>query len=257
MTDFTNIAALVAQGQSLLDLVKGGHITQLEANNAAKLGEVDAALAAKIAQANIDVANATAPINDKIPRIQLTKNQELVVSSGTVPDGMMVNSGVTVEHVLSIAKSSDRDAAQVNQLNEVSNDIKEIFPDFDIRVGLNHSKGWSIVRLSWDFGVGFSGREYLAFMESFINAVPKCAEMASAAIVKLESGAIDGQWTNGCELGKWRFCSESLKSEGFGWYWFTHPFVTTSAGSVLVALPVVTTGVLDHPKKLFKNIEIY
>jgi hypothetical protein len=259
MTDFTNLATLVAQGQSLLDLVKGGHITQLEANNAAKLSEVDAALAAKIAQANTDIVNAIAPINNKIPRIQLTQNQELRISTGTVPDNMMVSSGVTLEHIIYIGKGVARDAGVLSMLNGIKVDIAEQFADFNIRETGIHSLSWSVVRLSWDFGAEFIGDNWLAFMESAlknIDTVPKVAELTSAAFVKLESGSISGDWATGAETGKWRFCKQVLLDENFGGYYTNHPKATSQTGSLLLALPVVATGVIDHPNKLFKNLEL-
>jgi hypothetical protein len=262
MTDFTNLAVLVAQGQALLDLVKGGHITQLEADSAAKLRGVDKALAAKIAQANTAIANATAPINDKIPRIQLSKNQELITTVGSVPDYMFLNKAVTSTLIATInAKEALRDSAQLDQLSEISADVIEQFPDFDIRKNANYIRGFSIIRLDWDYGADFDGRDYIAFMDTRSSGddaaqYPLGAEVTSAAFVKLISGEAIYQWTNGNVEGKWRFCHETSTSDIFAEGRAGHPLAKTQVGSMLIALPVTTTGTIDHPYKLFKNIEI-
>jgi hypothetical protein len=259
MTDFTNVAALVAQGQSLLDLVKGGHITQLEADNAAKLGEVDAALAAKIAQANTDIAAAMLPINEKLSRLQLTKNQELKIDSGTVANDMVLRAGVTSSLVATISGDIGlRDASQVNLLSEISADVIAQFADFDMKSGNYHISDWNVVRLTWDFGAGFSGEQGLGYLgaKQAGRGTPFDVEYTAASFVKLESGGVQGHYFNGVELDKWRFCNKYISYGGFGAF---HNFAftaNTQTGSVLIALPVVTTGIIDHPHKLFKNIEL-
>jgi hypothetical protein len=258
MTDFTNLAALVAQGQSLLDLVKGGHITQLEADNAAKLGEVDAALALKIAQANTAIANATAPINDKIPRIQLTKNQELVVSSGTVPDDVVVRSGVSFELVTYVSKrQSDRSTGARYLLDVMESDVKEQFSDFDIGKERAHPSGWNVLRVSWDFSGLAYDRNWLIQNKSVSGATAtNYGSSTSAALVKLEEGEAAGFWASGCEVGKWRFCSNTNGGSEFGGHRVVHVTTLTKNGSMLIALPVTVSGVIAHPHDLFKNIEI-
>jgi hypothetical protein len=260
MTDFTNLAALVAQGQSLLDLVKGGHISQLEADNAAKLGEVDAALTAKIAQANVDIANATAPINDKIPRIQLTKNQELFITSGTVPDDMYLSAGVTSTLISTINRVAvNRVEPEVSLLSGIEADIKEQFSDFEITEATLYLAGFNVIRLAWDFGEPVINK-VIAYMSSKyitgVNGIPKSCELSSCAFLKLESGDINGFWSEGVELGKWRFTGKVLTVENFGGYSPHHPLTNSQSGSLLLALPVTVSGVIDHPDKLFKNLEI-
>jgi hypothetical protein len=258
MTDFTNLAALVAQGQSLLDLVKGGHITQLEADSAAKLGEVDAALAAKIAQANTAIANATAPINDKIPRIQLTKNQELYITDGTVPDDMRASMGTSFEFIERVAgEQSQRTAGAMSKLAEIETDLVQQFADFNISENTEHLASWNIIRISWDFNAA-APLGWIAFNDSvgLSESVPMMSGLMSAALVKLESGGAEKYWAEGCELGKWRFCSSPLEGARFGGYRHVHPIATTPTGSMLVALPVTVSGVIAHPRDLFKNIEI-
>lgn len=259
MTDFTNLAALVAQGQSLLDLVRGGHITQLEADNAAKLGEVDVALAAKIAQANTDIANATAPINSKLPAIRLSTNQELSISSGSVPDGMLLNASanVVVTTFADIfAAPIMRDGAQLSVLTEMQNDIKEQFADFDIRAGSNYWEGFKVIQLDWDFGAEFNTNDWVFHMDSIQGGNNRYSdrEKTIAAFVKVLSGDVSGHFSQGVELSKWRFCSEQILSERFASYTNVVFRTLASAGSILLALPVISTGNIDHPKNIFSTL---
>jgi hypothetical protein len=257
MTDFTNLAALVAQGQSLLDLVKGGHITQLEADNAAKLGEVDAALAAKIAQANTDIANAVAPIDRKIPSIILSLNHIAKVTNGTVPDGWIVDGRVTVSiHDYIEFVSTNRDAAQLALLAEIGSQVKEQFADFDIRAGGYYQNGFNVMQIDWDFGVDFSGVdtvlvipkvEWSAFDYTYANS-----ELTAQSLIKVVSGSLLNEaFAKGIELGKWRFCSQKASRGVFGSYVNLPLRATSQVGSLLIALPSVVTGHVSHPKDIY------
>jgi hypothetical protein len=257
MTDFTNLAALVAQGQSLLDLVKGGHITQLEADSAAKLGEVDAALAAKIAQANTDIANATAPISDKIPRIQLSKNQKLLISSGTVPDDFTFAAQVTSELVGYVSPSATRDPTSLALLTEIETDILEQFSGFNIRKDGPYSSGFNVVRLSWDFTGDFSGEKALFHIGN--GKITSKSELTFASFMKLESGGVFNTVSEGAELGKWRFCRETragVSDNSFASYHSVTVFVTSVTGSLVMALPVISTGTVDQPQHIFQLFQI-
>jgi hypothetical protein len=262
MTDFTNLAALVAQGQSLLDLVKGGHITQLEADSAAKLVEVDVALALKIAQANTAIANATKPVDSKIPHLQLSANQELKITSASIPDDMLVSAGVTIELFENIARSGDARTTEAYQLLiDMQNEIKEQFADFSIRDSISYALEFNVIRLSWDFSGDFVARKTLLKlmtakrMSSFFQR----ADQTAAAFLKLESGGISGELTDGHELAKWRYCSTLGSKHWQGQFGAYRPFsiiAETETGSLLLALPAVITGSIGHPSNLFKNIEV-
>lgn len=263
MTDFTNLAALVAQGQELLDLIKGGKIAEINTAFINKLAEVDGDLANAIAQANSAVAAATAPIDGKIPRIQLSLNQELVTSSGSVPDGMVVWGGgaVTVaHHALVPSDKTTRSAEILTLLSEMQTGIREQFADFNIRSAEYYRRAFNVVQIDWDFGADFGGYDALFSMYARAagsgNAYDIVSEMTGAAMVKLLSGSVGGAYGTGAELGKWRFCSTQFVTEHFGYYNNLNGTTTSQKGSMLLALPVFTTGVIAHPKQLFKNIEL-
>jgi hypothetical protein len=259
MTDFTNLAALVAQGQSLLDLVKGGHITQLEADSAAKLGEVDKALALKIAQANTAIANATAPIESKIPLFKVSKNQPLVVSLGSVPDDFLVSSGVSVTVVASMVRDPNaRDGAQLALLSGMESDIKEQFVDFDIRSNGYWGDGFNVVRIAWDFTGGFSESAWVARLVDLDGSfqISCLTDLTFASFLKLESGSIVDSFATGAELGKWRFCAEYRNQSIFGGYHENGIDTHSETGSVLIALPVASSGLISHPNKLFGQLSV-
>jgi hypothetical protein len=258
MTDFTNLAALVAQGQALLDLVKGGHITQLEADNAAKLGEVDKALALKIAQANTDVANATAAIEDKVPHIQMSRNQELIIGSGTVPDDLEVSGfSILTLHEFVDMSVGGRSASAIAELTNIEADIKEQFQDFSIAPGGGYAKDFNILKFDWDNTVGFETSEFLVRLGTYLKGSAKVTgnEYTAAAFVKVLSGTVSGDWVDGYVEGKWRFCSKIKRDVGFGRYSNATISSESQTGSMLIALPLLATGVISHPKNLFKNTE--
>jgi hypothetical protein len=259
MTDFTNLAALVAQGQALLDLVKGGHITQLEADSAAKLGEVDTALALKIAQANADIANATKPVNEQIPRICLSKNQRLAITSGTVPDNFAIHVGSTSTLLHTVNKGIGIRTVEAQVLlDEIEAEIIEQYLDFKVSSG-ELGQTFNVVRIAWDI-TGFDGSEDIFALESVHGErIRQADEITFACLVKLESGTLDKTFSifNNHELGKWRF---SKKYQVFGDT--MNPYVvggikvTSATGSMLIALPVVTTGRIEHPNDIFRNVRV-
>jgi hypothetical protein len=257
MTDFTNLATLVAQGQALLDLVKGGHITQLEADSAAKLGEVDAALALKIAQANTAIANAVAPIEGKIPTVVLTKNQHLAISSGTVPDDVYMSIGVSSTLIETVDwVPDDRAQSAKDLMSLIGADIKEQFADFDVREGNYYSKSFNIIRIDWDFPESGGYKPVLRLRDLFTdNTIVNAKSSCFAAFIKLVSGGVTGHLSGtAVEQGKWRFCKRDLVVDAFGGY--VHPEIAVSSlvGSMFICLPVFVTGTINHPNTILNNV---
>ena len=81
--------------------------------------------------------------------------------------------------------------------------------------------------------------------------------LTAAAFVKLESGEIHSSaFATGATLGEWRFTRLAYKGSSFGSYIHSHPYAKSEKGSMLIALPVIATGHLDHPNKLFVLPEI-
>jgi hypothetical protein len=259
MTDFTNLAALVAQGQSLLDLVKGGHITQLEADSAAKLVEVDVALALKIAQANADIAAAIAPADGKIIHSALTKNRRLLVSSGTVPDDVMAPAMATFSILASVsANSASRSGEVLALLSEIEADITEQFADFDIRSTGEYYGDFNVIKIDWDTNGEAPKGDSLVQLSRIVDGlygsrVLASNELTTQALVKLVSGELENNsMGNNSEVGKWRYCNHKAKSykKAFGGYVFSYLKPTSQTGTLYIALPSIVTGLVSHPKEI-------
>lgn len=255
MTDFTNLAALVAQGQALLDEIKGGKLAQIDASFLQKLADVDVALAAKIAQANADIANAVAPIDGKIPHLPLTKNPALIISSGTVPDDVKTTADSTFSVVAFINRAlSNRSAGELALLGEIESDVKEIFADFDIRLNTDYFKAFNVIKIDWDFGVDFVVGETIFGLEGFEGedySLLKSNETTSQVLVKLVSGSVDtNDLLTGAEVNKWRYCNKQKFIDSFGGFTYSAAKATSQTGSLLIALPSVVTGLVSHPKHI-------
>lgn len=273
-TNFAAIGGLVTECRNLLDTIKGGAIrvmeTQFEALKQAfstdtqqVLNNFQSASNAKIAQQDQALRNAVAPILDKVTVLALTKNQTMDVISGSIPDGFMVNGGVTMELVERIsAAPSGRSGAQMQILSDMKAGVKLDFPDFNIRELQHFFKSFNVFRVSWDFPESFDGSEWLLF-PSFggVNAIsnfhtPISGASCDAALVKLESGSLYGGFAAGAKEGKWCFTRQQRESTTFGSYIHPHPVATSRQGSMLVALPVTASGFIDHPRKLFALPEL-
>ncbi|EFP97435.1 hypothetical protein [Vibrio caribbeanicus] len=274
MSDFTAIGQMVTEARNLLDSIKGGAIrtmqTQFDALKQTFSTDTQQALSnfqnvsnAKIAQQDQALKNAVAPILDKVTVLALTKNQTMDVITGSIPDGFMVNGGVTMELIERISGCPrDRSGYQMQILSEMKSGVKLDFPDFNIREQQYFFRSFNVFRVSWDFPDPFDGSEWLIFPSfSGGNAVnnrptPISGAGCDAAFVKLESGSLYGGFAAGAKEGKWCFTRQQRESTSFGNYVHPHPVATSRQGSMLVALPVTASGFIDHPHKLFALPEL-
>lgn len=258
MTDFTNLATLVAQGQSLLDLIQGGHITQLEADNLAKLNEIDVDYAAKKAVWDAAIANSI----DYVPNIILTKNQNLFITSGSVPDDSALNSYATTELVQTVTKSAPRTQTEIDLLNEIQTDLQTVFSGFDIRSGNDYVFGFNVIRLSWDFTADPNASKWLFHMHGKSEhgiETQVASATTSAAFVKLESGALlHNNWGKGNADGKWAYGNQVFPvAGGFGSYRNAIGIASSTIGSLLICLPAVVTGdISTDPDSLINAISL-
>ncbi|MEZ8417966.1 hypothetical protein AB6D02_12010 [Vibrio splendidus] len=274
MSDFTAIGQLVTEARTLLNSIKGGAIramqTQFDALKQTFVTDTQRALTnfqsssnAKIAQQDQALRNAVAPILDKVTVLALTKNQTMDVSSGSIPDGFMVNSGVSMTLLDRIESAPyNRSGAQLQILKDIKSGVKLDFPDFNIREQNHFFRSFNVFRVSWDFPESFDGSEWLVF-PSFCggNAInnwhtPISGSGCDVALVKLESGTSYGGFAVGAKEGRWCFTHQKRESTSFGSYIHPHPIATSRQGSMLVALPVTASGYIDHPHKLFALPEL-
>ncbi|MEG3220235.1 hypothetical protein PD716_06300 [Vibrio gigantis] len=261
MSDFTAIGQLLTEARNLLDSIKGGAIrtmqTQFDALKQTFATDTQQALTnfrstsnAKITQQDQALRNAVEPIIGKLATIALSPNQELTVDDGaTIPKGFNVSSFVTLEKVETIKHApSLRSGAQLQMLSEMEKDIRLDYPDFNIRKTSHYMKSFNVFRVSWDLpdDTEVNGSHWTLFP----GRVALSGLVSCAAFVKLEEGLANGGLMALSTLGKWKF-SQFTSGGYFGGYIHAHPIARTKKGSFLIALPVLSTGYLNHPNKAF------
>ncbi|MEZ8704140.1 hypothetical protein AB6D74_20055 [Vibrio cyclitrophicus] len=258
MSDFTAIGQLVTEARNLLDSIKGGAIRTMQATFDNSLVGWGNKLDAAIAKYTADFRNVISPAADQLPNIALTGNQALsIVDGNTVPTAFKVNAHTTVELVKSIPSSpTARDGNALSLLTEIESDVRKAFNDFSIQKNSYYKTGFNIIRLSWDFSGGSPG--WLIYPTYKGTSVPIASLMTAAAFIKLESGdlSVNSAFAEGAALGEWRFTKRTYLGSSFGSYTLPHPYANSDTGSMLIALPVIGTGYIDHPKKLFALPEI-
>ncbi|MBU2707392.1 phage tail protein [Zooshikella marina] len=207
-----------------------------------------------------------------IPRIALTQNQALHYPSKIVINnekekkqnfsksvvGLNVPSEVTPSLFQSIDSAPEnRSEQEITVLKEIEKDIQEQFPDFAILKDNHYKSSFNIIKLNWD-KLEIHRNRWLAFMTSAQSdyghiAVPQNLYSTVGAFVKVLSGDISHMhWANGWKHQKWCFCTTHLKPVNrFGSYTHTHPLRLSTKGQVLLALPAVVTGFIDHPSDWF------
>ncbi|EJI1385460.1 hypothetical protein ABVF78_004240 [Vibrio alginolyticus] len=259
MSDFTAIGQLVTEARNLLDSIKGGAIRTMQNSFDSSLVGWGNKLDKAIAKYNDDFLNVISPAADQLPNIALTSNQTLVIADGhTIPSSFRANAHVTIDLVKHIPSNpATRDGNALSLLTDIESDIRKEFNDFSLRKNSHYKKGFNIVRLSWDF----SGKppEWLIFPTYNGSSVPVVSMMTAAAFVKLESGSLNSAaiaFAEGAALGEWRFTQKTYLGSNFGAYLHCHPYASSDTGSMLIALPVIGTGYIDHPKKLLALPEI-
>ncbi|WP_425628255.1 hypothetical protein [Vibrio neptunius] len=247
MTDnYAALGDIVTQSRQLLDLIKGGALAKFDQD----------AKAALASQASA-VANAVNDIQGKIPRIPLTLNQEMKVSSGTLPDKFTVRNGVSFEHLATIDRDpSRRGALAMALITDIETDLKKIFSDFSIASQGHYVKSFNIFRVRWD--IGNVADKWLFFPASCNGyIVPGQGIQSSCALIKLESGELQQtRLGKGVIANQWVLTKQLQQFNGFGSY--VHPVVVAASvtGSLLLALPVVSTGDIAHPNQLFSLCEV-
>jgi len=266
MDNFQAIGQLVTEARNLLDSIKGGAIRQMEnAVDALKqtfttdtqtaLGNFENESNAKIAQQDQALRNAIEPIVGKLAIIALSPNQTMQLEGdAVVPKGFYLRAGMTLDKVETISHvPAARTAEQLKMLGDMELDIRAEYPDFDIRKSIHYAKPFNVFRVAWDFpeDTPMNGSHWTIFP----GRVDLSTVTSVAAFVKLEEGIADGGLMVNSTLGKWAF-SNTTVGASFGSYFHAHPIARTHKGSFLIALPVLSTGYLNHPKKLFALPEL-
>ncbi|AIW16281.1 hypothetical protein VITU102760_12240 [Vibrio tubiashii] len=250
-TDYTALGELVSESRQLLDLIKGGAINTMQTEHTQAL-----------AKFNADATAFLANMQDAVPNLALSGNQTLQVAEGaTIPSLFGANERVTMTRVTAIdGQPQLRTAEMKAMLADIEAGVKTQFPDFSILANNHYRDSFNIFRVSWDFS-NYDKTPYLCYPLSNSVGIPihNIKPLTSAALIKLESGSLikgNSYFAEGAVLGEWRYCYTMHEDTHFGSYIYAHPFPASETGSFLMALPVVATGYLNRPEKLFTIPEI-
>lgn len=252
MTDsYTALGELVTESRQLLDLIKGGAISTMQTEHAQAIAQFEG-------NARAFLAN----VQDVVPNLALSGNQTLQIDNGaTIPRLFAAHAKVSMTLVGTIHGQPDlRTPQAIEMLTDMENGIKKQYPHFSIRANNYYRDSFNVVRVSWDFS-GVTTPRYLCYplFNGAGISIHHINPLSSAALIKLENGSLAPgaeYFARGAVLGEWRYCHTIHTDNRFGSYLHLHPFATSETGSFLMALPVVATGYLNRPEKLFTIPEV-
>ncbi|PHN30172.1 hypothetical protein [Pseudomonas sp. ICMP 460] len=240
MSTEQQLAAVVSAANALTTVVTG------------KIGDIDKALA----DARVKYEEQLSSLNSRLPRLAVTRNFHMVPdATEKLIDGWYVHTEVAATKLRTItqaAQSAGRPNADVEFMNQVQADVREQFPDFDIRAAGYWRNPVNVWQMKWSENNSVG---WLAFPTSVdagrlsgTTPVPLNNCMTMGAFVRVSEGAIDGAWASGNKKGKWRWCSAQLMPDNFfANYMHIHPIRSSATGSVEVMLAGACTGVVTRP----------
>lgn len=236
----TQIQALVTAANNLTGSVNGkmGQIDQ----------KVDAAEASYLAQLE--------DLKNRLPRLLVTKNYRMLdADTNGLPDNWGMHAEVTATKVRTISHLSEaagRPAEDIALLAQIEADVREVYPDFDIRKSSYYRAAFNVWQYQWAQNASSGYLSYPVATDQQVTGDPGHLPLNSyitvAGFVKVIEGGATGMWANGAVLGKWRWCSLVINpTKLFGGYSALHPMRVGNTGLVQVALCGASTGVISHP----------
>ncbi|MGN7738865.1 hypothetical protein ACTJKT_02565 [Pseudomonas sp. 22526] len=240
MSTEQQLAAVVSAANNLTNTVTG------------KVGEIDKALADARQQYDAQLQD----LKIRLPRLAITKNFTLLPNTaGTLIDSWGIHGQVTTTKLRSITSASQavgRPAADVEFMLKVQADVREQFPNFDIRATDYWRGAINVWQMQW---TEIDASPWLAFpyandqtSAAAVAAVPLNSYLTMGAFVRVVDGSISGAWSTGSQKGKWRWCSATVSPSGvFGSYYHLHPMRTSSTGLIEIMLAGACTGVVTDP----------
>lgn len=238
----TQIAALVTAANTLTGSVNG------------KMSQIDQ----KVDDAEVAYLAQLEDLKNRLPRLLVTKNYRMLdVDTNSVPDSWGQHAEVTGSKVRTISPLSEaagRPAEDIVLLAQIEADVREVYPDFDIRKSAYYRAPFNVWQYQWAANANpVSG--YLSYpvatdqqVSGDPGSLPLNSYVTVAAFVKVVDGGLTGSWANGAVLGKWRWCSLVINpAKTFSLYTALHPFRGGVSGTVQVALAGASTGVISHP----------
>lgn len=240
MSTEQQLAAVVSAANNLTNLVAG------------KVGEIDSALA----EARHAYDAQLLDLKSRLPRLAVTKNFSLYPSAdGKLIDNWGIHSEVTCTKLRSIttfSQASGRPQADVDFMLQVQADVREQFPDFDIRASDYWRTAVNVWQMKWSTA---DTSPWLAYpypidtaLANGTGAVPQNSYLTMGAFVRVVDGTVSGAWSTASEKGKWRWCSMVISPTGlFGTYYHLHPLRTSASGVIELMLAGACTGVVTSP----------
>ncbi|MCV3804622.1 hypothetical protein OHU52_29840 [Pseudomonas aeruginosa] len=236
----SSIAALVTASNNLTGAVSG------------KMGQIDA----KVAEAQAQYQAQLDSLASKLPRLGITRNFSMG-DPGNLgrPDNFGYHTEVSwskVKTIVPFSQATGRTAEEIALLAEIEADVKEVYPDFNIRKAEYYRRDFSIWQGSWAVKGVSPYFIYPQTSDSVLNsgtaAIPLNSFVTVGAFVRVLDGEISGSWATGAVKGKWRWCSYvSPPVNQFGTYTHLHPQRISTSGTVQMALIGACTGVVTHP----------
>lgn len=240
MSTEQQLAAVVNAANNLTNTVTG------------KVGEIDQAIANSRQQYDSQLAD----LKNRLPRLAVTKNFTLMPNAaGTAIDGWGTHELVTstkLRTISPVSQTMGRAVADVEFMLKVQADVREQYPNFDIRATEYWRGAINVWQMKW---TQTDISPWLAFPyvsdQTLANggaAVPLNSYLTLGAFVRVVEGSLSGAWSHGWEKGKWRWCSTVMSPSGqFGAYYHLHPVRTSSVGLVEIMLAGACTGVVTEP----------
>ncbi|WPN99465.1 hypothetical protein [Pseudomonas sp. MUP55] len=240
MSTEQQLTAVVNAANALTNVVTG------------KIDEIDRVLS----EANAKYDEQLSSLNSRLPRLAVTKNFHMQPdSTEKLIDGWYVHTEVTATKVRTItqqAQSAGRPDADVEFMRQVQADVREQFPDFDIKSAGYWRNTVNVWQMKWSANDSLTWLAFPASIDagrlSGTTPVPLNNCMTMGAFVRVNEGSIEGAWANGNKKGKWRWCSTLfLPDNVFANYMHVHPTRSSVTGSVDVMLAGACTGVITTP----------
>lgn len=230
--------------QEIGALVKS--VNDMTATVVGKMSEIDK----KTTENTAKVDSELAKIQTKLPRLIMTKNQELEFE-GNYPKSFAISSNVTVTLHLSVEGSDVKSPEAVALLQEVMRDT-----GINLKPTSHYRRGFSVIKVAWANSPAWLCYPHAADDSSALS-IPQNTYFTLGSFTKLLSGGLAvGSWASGAELGKWKFCIKKASPAGFGAYSYLHPIPSTPTGEMLVFLPAAITGHIDNGGEWFPNIKL-
>lgn len=241
MSTEQQLAAVVSAANNLTGVVTG------------KIGEIDKALEA----AQRTYREQIASLDQRLPRLALTQNFSMAPdATGNLIEGWDIHQQVTTKKlraITTLSQEAGRPQADIDFMRQVQADVREQFPDFDIRASEYWRNVIHVWQMKWSSNTG--GAAWLAYPRSVDDGKVSGgrplilnSSLTIGAFVRIVSGEVNNAWCTGAEKGKWRWCSVVMQpTRMFGHYWFIHPMCITADGEVEVMLAGACTGVVTHP----------